>query len=228
MDFKEKLLLILLILFSYSGISQTTYITRDSIHIGWQPNVSLNVNDYKGDKDQKKLEKVSKFNITALASTGIWSILDIPEKIKNRGKLLEIAYFAPFFETSTSFYLTNDTLQIQKQNMYFDIHEISARWARKQLAAIQDKVKAYGTIHIMYEKVKQEMEELDHQLCLSYTGDVFINNKDGAFKKWRENINVQLKETEQWATTPKDCHRLLLGKPIEKGYIKAPNIISFK
>jgi len=87
---------------------------------------------------------MAKYEFSASASVGIWSILDMPEKKKDRYKKFEKVYFAPAFERTTSYTKTDDTLQIAMQNTYLDICEIWARWARKQLSNIQDSTKATG------------------------------------------------------------------------------------
>ena len=96
--------------------------------------------------------------------------------------------------------------------------------ARKELKALQDTTKATGTLSIFYMTVKQDMN--DHRVAMyrAYFKDVFIDKNDGAFSKWRADINKQLEETKQWATTPQECYRLMTGEPIEEGYIKAPTL----
>ena len=214
-----------LTLFTLTCIGQTNYPTRDSVHIFWQPNLKITHNDYNGQTNPKLLEMMEKYQFSASASVGIWSILDIPKKKKDRYKKFEKVYFAPAFERTTSSAKTNDTLQIEMQNIYLDICEVWARWARKELKTLQDTTKATGTLSIFYMTVKQDMN--DHRLAMyrAYFKDVFIDKNDGAFTKWRADIDKQLEETKQWATTPEECYRLMTQKPIEVGYIVAPTLI---
>lgn len=204
---------------------QTLYPTKDSVHIFWQPNVKLTSKDYQGQPTSNIEELMSKYNFSASASVGIWSILDIPEKKKDRYKKFEKVYFAPAFEKTTSFTKSGDSLQIAMQNLYFDICEVWARWARKELKSFQDSTKATGTLSILYMTIKQEMN--DHRLTMYrvYFKDVFINKKEGAFAKWRQEIDKELADTKQWTTTPEECYRLMLQKPIEDGYIQAPKVV---
>lgn len=172
---------------------------------------------------------MDKYGLQATASVGIWSILDTPKKKADRHRKFERVYFAPAFEFSTSCTRTTDTLEIAKQNLYLDICEIAARWARRTLSSIQDSTKATGTLTIMYMTVKDEMHEKRKEMYRSYFKDVFLDKKPGAFEEWKRFYSKLLDETKQWATTPEECYRLMTRVPIEKGYIEAPTVMgSFK
>ena len=132
------------ILWGLICFGQVSYPTRDSVHIFWQPGLKITDQDYKGTPQKQIDELMAKYEFSASASVGIWSILDMPEKKKDRYKKFEKVYFAPAFERTTSYTKTDDTLQIAMQNTYLDICEIWARWARKQLSNIQDSTKATG------------------------------------------------------------------------------------
>lgn len=133
--------------------------TEDSIHIFWQPEVKLTINVYQG-KSNPTIEKLmTKYGISASASVGIWSVLDIPKKKNQRHNLYKKVYIAPAFEKTTSFYISKDSLQIEMQNLYFDICEIWARWARKELKSYQDSTKSIGTTSMFYMTVKAEMNQ---------------------------------------------------------------------
>lgn len=215
----------LLILWGLVCFGQGTYPTRDSIHIFWQPGLKITYQDYRGSSQKQMDELMDKYGFSATAYVGIWSILDIPKKRKDRYKKYEKVYFAPAFERTTSYTRTNDSLQIFMQNTFLDICEIWARWAREQLTRIQDSTKATGTLSIMYMTVKQEMNYKRLAMYRSYFKDVFIDKKDGAFTDWRKLIDRWLNDTQKWATKPEECFRFMTGKPIEVGYIMAPTLI---
>jgi len=215
----------ILTFFTLTCIGQTNYPTRDSIHIFWQPNLKITYSDYKGKTKPKVLEMMQKYQFSASASVGIWSILDIPKKKKDRYKKFEKVYFAPAFERTTSSALSNDTLQIEMQNIYLDICEVWARWARKELKILQDTTKATGTLTIFYLTVVQNMNNHKLEMYSDIFKDVFIDKNVGAFAKWRADINKRLEDTKQWATTPEECYRLMTNRPIEEGYIPAPKLL---
>jgi hypothetical protein len=201
------------------------YPTRDSIHIFWQPGLKITFNDYKGSPTAQTQEIMDKYDISVMASVGIWSVLDTPKKKRDRYRKFEKVYFAPAFERTTSYARTNDSIQIAIQNTYLDICEIWARWARQQLQSWQDTTKATGTLTIMYMTVKQEMNENRLKMYGGYFKDVIAEKKEGAFKEWRNLIEKWLDDTEQWAAKPEECYRLMTQQPIEEGYILAPTVL---
>jgi hypothetical protein len=220
---------LLTVLINTFSLGQTNYPTRDSAHIFWQPGLRLTHLDYQGKETKQVSDIMDKYGLQATASVGIWSILDTPKKKADRYRKFEKVYFAPAFEISTSSTRTTDSLEIAKQNLYLDICEIAARWARRTLKSIQDSTKATGTLTIMYMTVKDEMHEKRLAMFNSYFKDVYDDKKPGAFEEWRNFYSKLLEDTKQWATTPEECYRLMTRKPIEKGYIEAPIVIgSFK
>jgi hypothetical protein len=75
---------------TFYSFAQSSYPTRDSIHIFWQPGTTLTFEDFKGDTTGGKYKDSHKrVGLQAMAYTGIWSILDVPKKKKNRGEKLE-------------------------------------------------------------------------------------------------------------------------------------------
>jgi hypothetical protein len=217
--------LTILILLSINVFGQNSFPTQNSTHIFWQPEVMLTIDDYQG-KPTPEIEKLmEKYGFSASASVGIWSVLDIPKKKSQRHKLFEKVYFAPAFEKTTSYYNSTDSLQIDMQNLYFDMCEIWARWARKELKSYQDSTKSIGTIAILYMTVKNEMNENRLAMYRDYFNQVFVEKREGAFLKWKLAMQNNLNETKAWATTPEECYRLMTKLPIDENYIKAPNVV---
>ncbi|OAQ43534.1 hypothetical protein A5893_17105 [Pedobacter psychrophilus] len=217
--------LTILIFLSINVFGQKSFPTQNSTHIFWQPEVRLTIDEYQGKPIPEIDKLMDKYGFSASASVGIWSVIDIPKKKSQRNKLFEKVYFAPAFEKTTSYYTSKDTLQIEMQNYYFDICEIWARWARKELKSYQDSTKSIGIISIFYMTVKNEMNENRIAMFKEYFKQVFIEKKDGAFIKWRSIMEKNLNETKLWATTPEDCYRLMTQLPIDDNYIMAPNVV---
>jgi hypothetical protein len=215
----------LFVLLCQAVIGQNVYLTSNETYIMWQPNTKITKADYQGQPISQMDKMMDEYRFTASASIGLWSVLDIPKKKKDRDKKFEKVYFAPAFEKTTSYIRKNDSLQIEMQNLYFDICEVWARWARKELKALQDSTKGIGTLSIFYMTVKEDMHKNRISMFRAYFKEVFIDKSNGAFKKWRKEIDKALDETKIWATTPEECHRLLTQKPIEEGYIMAPTLI---
>ncbi|MBC7748415.1 MAG: hypothetical protein H7Z76_07540, partial [Methylotenera sp.] len=150
---------------------------------------------------------------------------DIPKKKNQRDNLYEKVYFAPAFEKTTSFYTSKDSLQIEMQNLYFDICEIWARWARKELKSYQDSTKSIGTTAMFYMTLKAEMNENRVSMYKDYFNQVFVEKREGAFLKWKTAIKENLDKTNSWATTQEECYRLMTQLPLDKNYMMAPNVI---
>jgi hypothetical protein len=226
MTMKRLIIIKILSFVAFPGFGQINYPTRDSVHIFWQPDLKLTYSDYKGPAVKELDELLNKYQFSAAASVGVWSKLDIPKKKKDRAKQFEIVYFAPAFKSTSSYTRSNDSLQIEMQNLYFDICELCARWARKELKTLQDSTRAIGTLTIYYMTVRRDMNERKLAMFSAYFKDVFVEKNEGAFAKWRQDIDKLLEETKSWATTPKECYRLMSRKPVEEGYIEAPTVLA--
>jgi hypothetical protein len=205
---------------------QETYLTESNTHIFWQTERELKQDDFKGNglSNPKSVYYCDSFKLCTVASVGLFAILDIPKKKSRRGELIEKAYFAPAFEKATSYILNDDTLGIRNQKMVFDIYEAAARFARKQLSQLQDTIKAYGVISLMFKSVEARAVELRDTLVDSFTIDVCINNRLGSYEEWRKNINDLLNETNDFATKPEDCYRFIKSEPIDDDYIVAKKV----
>ena len=222
---KIKILSLVLIAISSICYCQTTYATRDSVHIFWQPNVTLTFSDYLADTTQERIKDMKEYGYTASASLGIWSILDIPKRKRDRHTKFEKIYFAPAFERTTSCALADDSVQLAIQKTLFDINELSARWARRKLYTLRDETNSTGAMSIMYLSVKDEMEAQNQKMVYSFIKQVIISKEEGSFQEWRKTIDDLLLETSKWATTAEECYRLMTGQPIDKDYIMAPTLI---
>jgi hypothetical protein len=226
LSMKKLFFLSILMAFNYRiCFAQTNYLTRDSVHIFWQPNLKISFSDYKCDTTKERIKDMKDYGYYASASVGIWSALDIPKKKKDRYRKFEKVYFAPAFERTSSAALKNDSVQLAIQKTIFDILELNARMARKELAQLQEKMNATGVLSIWYLCTKKKMNKINNKMVNSFFTQVIILKQDSAFQKWRKAIDVQLIETAKWTTTPEECYRLMNGKPIEKDFIMAPKLM---
>lgn len=166
-------------------------------------------------------------DMCTMAYLGVYAVLDIPKKEKDRGKLLEKAYFVPMFEKTTSYIIIdNDSMGVEKQQILFDIYELSARYARKQLKEYLEIMgNNYGVVSIMFTTAKNDTKKLRDIFVDKYTEDVYIQKKENAYSEWRFFINEKLEEVKEYATTTEDYHRAYIDKPIDKKYIFPDNII---
>ena len=225
----KKVIIILLFIIGLTNNSygQEKYTTESSTHIFWQSDRQLTKNDFRGNgsNNPKFIKYCDELDLCTSACVGVFAVLDIPKKKRKRGELIEKAYFVPAFEKNTSYILENDTVGIKKQKIVFDIYELSTRFARQQLTQFQDSMPGYGITTIMFKTVEARAIEMRTLLIDSYTKDIYIDKIEGAYKTWKVRIDKKLSDTEEYATRPEDCYRFVKNEPIEKGYIKAKNVV---
>jgi len=200
--------------------------SENETHIFWNPKRQLTKNDFKGDESSFGNAKkyCEELNFCTCGSFGIFSVLDIPKKRKNRGKLYEKAYFVPAFEKNTSWNLKNDSVGIKQQQLVYDIFELSTRYSRQKLKQIQDTIKGYGSLSIWYYTVKTHEDERRANVINQFTNEVIIKKEVGAFEKWKLRIESLLNELQEFATTEEDYLRFISGKPIDERYEIAKTI----
>lgn len=191
-----------------SNLAQSTYPTRDSTYIFWQPNLKIQFTDYKAAPHSATKPTI--------ATVALWTALDLPEE-KDSEKQVKF-YLAPVFDRSSSSTITDDSIKIAMQNTYLDICEIWARWARKKLNKLQDSITQADTLSKVFSKIIYEMNEHRLRMYRKYYKEVFRENKENAFTEWRDTINKKLADTKEWATKPEECYRFISNKPLEEGY----------
>ena len=219
----KNLLLSLLTVISVTATGQTSK-TEDQNLKGWTKETKIVYADFKG-KPTDQLKRLNReAGLQASAQVGLKSILDVPKKKRDRGRLLEKVYVAPFFIKTTSVTMTRDEKELDKQRLYFDMGEVHARMMRRDIEHIQDSTKAYGTIWIMYSSIKDYYCTEFGKMFDDYTYEVFVEKKEGAYEKWRELIDKGLSELEKYATKKEDCSRLLTGLPIDPEYEQSEKV----
>lgn len=226
-QFNFIFVIILLIGINNSLFSQEKIKTESDTHIFWQPDRLLTIDDFKGNgsNNAKNIKYCDDLGLCTVACVGLFGVLDIPKKKKNRGKLIEKAYFALAFEKATSYIIKNDSLGIEKQKLVFDIYEISARYARKELAHYQDSVGGYGILSIMFNSVKANAKEMHKKMTGAFTKDIYIEHRKGAYEEWKKEIAKLLEESKEFETKPDDCYRFVKMIPIDENYIMPETVI---
>ncbi len=194
-----------------AAFAQPVYPTQDSTYIFWQQDVKITSADYKAAPHSATKP--------AIATVALWTVMDLPKETKK--KQVKV-YLAPVFDRSISSTITNDSVEIAKQNIYLDFCEIWARWAREKFNKVQDSIKQPDSLSLAFSKIVYEMNEHRLRMYRKYHKDVFRENKKDAFVEWRETINKQLEDTKKWATQPEECYRFITNKPIEEGYLEDP------
>ncbi|MDL2228493.1 hypothetical protein LJC30_06375 [Odoribacter sp. OttesenSCG-928-L07] len=200
--------------------AQTTYITDSEKDIYWQPNTIIEFSDYKAQSDETCLMYNEKYGLTMVSSIDIRGVVDISKK---KGKYDKF-YLAPVFCKSCSCILTEDTLTLEVDRLIFDLAELSARNARRELLDIQKEMNADNTYSMFFTTIKNKWTENMYSISGTIIREVLIEKKDSAYVNWRELVDELLIETESYITKPEECYRLIKNQPIEKGY-KMPKTI---
>jgi hypothetical protein len=214
----------LLLCLNFLQIKGQILIETDSLKF-WQSNLNLNNSDFKGDTTTANaLKWKEKINLLASSGVSVVRFLDIPKKKKNRGKMLEKAYFVPCWRKHQSYTFTTDSFEIEKQKLYFDIAEMICRMARKDIDSLQNTSKAYGMLYFTYVDIANHYCEKFGEFHREYTQAVFVRKEEKAYKLWRDTTHAKLKELDKYATTQIDCQRVITNIPVDKEYILSPTI----
>lgn len=132
---------------------------------------------------------------------------------------------SPVFNVNKSWAKSNDSIAILKQQVYFDLSELSARWARKELYSLREKAgNSTGTTAIYYETIRQKMQEMKQGAYASYFDAVFRTNSLDSLQNWVDFTTEMLEKTNNFETKAIEFERIINDKP-EKGYKKAQRII---
>jgi hypothetical protein len=220
----KKILLIILAAAASATICGQGLKTEDQNLKGWTKETKLVYADFRGEPTEKFKKLNREAGLQASAQVALRSVLDVPKKKRDRGRLLEKVYVAPFFIKTTSVTMTKDEKELDKQRLYFDMGEVYARMMRREIEHIQDSTKAYGTIWIMYASIKDYYCSEFGRMFNDYTYEVFVEKKEGAFEEWRALIDKGLSDTDKYATTKVDCHRLLTNLPIDPDYEQSEKV----
>lgn len=212
----------LVIIFNLSFVfSQNRERIEDSVHIYWQPNINLNLNDFEfdGTKEENAEMYCEKIKLCVCAATNINIIIDSPTNNKKRNKDLEKIFIVPVFDKNMSYALTKDTIGVNQQKLIFDIEEWTARYIRQELEKIKKQFKDRQDFLITWHKVVlNEAQKKKRKLIEEYTLDVYLEPKPNAYRDWRIKVDNMLKELKDYATTKEECNRFLYKKTIEKNY----------
>jgi hypothetical protein len=211
-----------------STVAGQPFVTENQQFKGWTKETKIVYADFKGKTTEQIRRLQKEAGLQATAQVGIRATLDVPKKKKDRGRLLEKVYAAPFFFKTTSITLTRDEGELDKQRIYFDMAEVYTRMARREFEHIADSAKTYGTIWIMYQDVMSYFCLEFKKMADAYTYEALVEKKAESFQKWRDLVNEGLRETAQYATTKIDCHRLLTDKPVDPAYEESKNAFPFK
>ncbi len=202
--------------------AQTKYLTENEKDIYWQPNVKINFSDYQSQSDTVCIKYHEKYGLQMSSNIGFRGVVDIPKK---RNKKFDKFYLAPVFCKNCSCILSEDSLILKVDRLLFDIAEVCTRNARKELLELHNDINADNTYAMFFTTIENKWDERMRSIFGAVIKDVLIEKKDSAYVEWRQIVDETLQKTESYATQPEDCYRFISGKPIEKNYKMAENIV---
>ena len=156
-------------------------------------------------------------------------IVDIPKshlsrKIKKRTGNDKL-YLAPIFCKNCSCILSEDSVELVVYQLLFDVAEMCARGLRKELIETQQQMNINNVNTMFFTTTKNRWDERMRGTWASIFQDVLIQKKDSSFAEWRTLIDELLEKNKDFATQPYEIERLILGAPVEDGYVQAKTIM---
>jgi hypothetical protein len=216
-------ILLLIVLWTLSTVlnAQTSIITENEKDIYWQPSTKIDFSDYQSQSDSDCIKYHEKYGVNTSSSIGFRGVVDIP----NRKGKADKFYIAPVFCKNCSCLLAKDSMGLKVDNLMFDMAEVCARGARKELLELQAKMNADDTYSMFFTSISNSWEERLRSFFGTVIREVLVEKKDSAYISWKETVDKLLQQTESFATKPEDCYRFILNKPLEKNYKMAEKIM---
>ena len=223
----KRTIQILFLLISIIAVGQNNEHVKNNEHIFWQENIKLKATDFQNDgRDIPNAVKYcDTIGLCTAGAFGIFAVLDIPKKKRKRGKLREKVYIVPAFEFESSYRVKNDSLGVEKQQVVFDIFELSARWMRRELKKMTETMDGYGTLSIWFKTVENDAKKMAQEMVDGFTHEVFIDPQPNAYEEWKNQIDKMILETKEFETSKEEIERFKLGKPLLEEYKMAEQLM---
>ena len=208
---------------------QNHLLTEDKNNLYWQPDVKIDYSHFQSESDADCIKYNKKYGLKMAANIQLKGIVDIPKshlsrKIKKRTGN-DKAYLAPVFCKNCSCILSEDSVELEVYQLLFDVAEMCARGARKELIETQVQMNINNVNTMFFTTIKTKWEERMRGTWASICQDVLIQKKDNAYAEWRKLIDELLKANKDVSTQSDEIKRLMLGVPIELDYVQAKSII---
>jgi hypothetical protein len=134
-------------------------------------------------------------------------------------------YLAPIFCKNCSCILSEDSVELMVYQLLFDVAEMCARGLRKELIETQQEMNINNVNAMFYTTIKNKWDERMRGTWASIYQDVLIQKKDSSYVEWRTLVDEMLEANKDFATQPYEIERLILGEPVEEGYVQAKTIM---
>lgn len=214
---------------AFSCYSQVQFIAEDNDNLYWQPNIKIQYSHFQSlsNEDCNKYNKQYGFKMSA--NIQLKGIVDIPKshlkkKLKKRIGYDKL-YLAPIFCKHCSCILAEDSVELVVYQLLFDVAEMCARGARKELQEYQNSMNINNVNAMFYTTVKNKWNDRMRETWATIYQEVLIKKKENSYGEWRKFVNEMLEANKDFLTTEIDIERLKISKPIEQDYIEAETII---
>lgn len=188
----------------------------------WQPNRRINFSDYQSKSDTNCVKYNEKYGLKMSSNIGFRGVVDVPKKWKGK---IDKGYLVPVFCKNCSCILSEDSLSLKTDQLLFDITELCARNARRELDDFQKSGNIDNPNEMYFTSIKNKWDEKRKSFFGGAIREILLEKQEDAYEKWRKTTDELLEETKEFATKPEDCFRFIKGKPIKKGYKMAKNIV---
>ncbi len=212
-----------------SANAQNQVQTEDADNLYWQPNIKIGYLHFQSKSDTDCIKYNKKYGLKMSPNIQLKGIVDIPKshlsrKIKKRTGYDKL-YLAPVFCKDCSCILSEDSVELVVYQLLFDVAEMCARGARKELLETQKQMNINNVYTMFFTTVKNKWDARMRKTWASIYQDVLIQKKDSTYAEWRKLVNELLNANKDFSTQPSEIKRLILGKPIEQDYVQAKSII---
>jgi len=221
-----------LLMMAAMGFSQNENLpTETETHIFWQPDRKLCPEDFQCDPREipsGALQECDSMDYCVVGAFGLFKIVDVTKGRYKPGRYHEKAYMAPAFQKTKSWMLKPDTLGIEIQQLLFDMNELHARSIRYKLDHFLDSTDMKNTDNpytMFFYTFYEQDTEFFNKLQYKFFHDVVYKEGDWNLERWREFIDTGLEQFKEYATTPEDCYRFVIDKPIEKKMVPAKYVM---
>ncbi len=222
---KNTLLLLLLFFLGSKLLAQKDSL-RTASHIFWSDDYRIQMSDFQDTtRSDRHMEMCEKYKLCWGACTGLFAVMDVPRKRRDKKIKKEAIYFAPAFEVKNSYRTNSDTTEYVKQLLVFDMYEWAARRCRMELDSIYLNSPSIGIKGIFFKSVEADVQRRLGMMVRIYTQEVYIDELKGAYQKWVQIVRDLLEETKAYKTSSLDRIRFIRNEPILNGYERARNVI---
>ncbi len=163
---KFKIFLFLLFSIIVSTVNgQNPLQTEDEENLYWQPDVKINYTHFQSESESDKdcIKYNKQYGLKMSANIKLKGVVDIPKshllrKIKKRTGN-DKAYLAPVFCKNCSCILSEDSVELVVYQLLFDVAEMCARGARKELIETGELMNINNVNTMFFTTVKNKWDE---------------------------------------------------------------------